>query len=139
MTVNRATFVAVSLDDLPVMRRFLRRMADQFGFDEDAASDMVVAVNEAVTNSLVHGYGSESGHVRLVIEVVDSDLQVRLYDQAPPFDPTRAPSPAVDLPLEERQPGGLGIHMMRHFCDELHYRRNTKGENELTLIKHTTE
>ena len=37
------------------------------------------------------------------------------------FDPTGAPAPDVGRPLEERTPGGLGLHLVRQFADSLQY------------------
>lgn len=135
MTTNNLTLAAAGLDDLPDIRRFLRGAAVALGIGEEAAADMVTAVNEAVNNSLLHGYRSESGYIRLVAERDDADFLVHCYDQAPPYDPTLVPPPALGTPLEERAPGGLGIHMMRQFVDELRYRLDDSGQNVLTLVK----
>jgi serine/threonine-protein kinase RsbW len=64
-----------------------------------------------------------------------SIAQVTLRDNAPGFDPTTVSSPDTTLSLAERPFGGMGIHLMRTFCDELRYCRNSHGENELTLLK----
>lgn len=135
MTANNLTLAAAGLEDLPDIRRFLRGAAVALGIEEEAAADMVTAVNEAVANSLLHGYRSEPGYIRLVAESDKADFLVHLYDQAPPFDPTLVPPPVLGTPLEERPPGGLGIHMMRQFVDELRYRLDDSGENVLTLVK----
>ena len=58
-----------------------------------------------------------------------------LQDDAPPFDPTRVPDPRLDLPLEERPLGGLGVYIMRKHSDVMSYRRTSAGLNELTLVK----
>jgi anti-sigma regulatory factor (Ser/Thr protein kinase) len=61
---------------------------------------------------------------------------VTLLDTCLGFDPTTVSSPDTSLPLAERPFGGMGVHMMREFCDELTYRRTENNENELTLLKH---
>jgi anti-sigma regulatory factor (Ser/Thr protein kinase) len=58
-----------------------------------------------------------------------------LIDDAPLFDPTAVPPPDINLPLEERPLGGLGVHMMRQLTDELLYRVNSAGQNELIFVK----
>ena len=120
--------------DLNDMREFLEQAVLVLGGSDDDAGDLVLAVNEAVTNVLLHGYDSRPGPVMLCVEVVQDDLRVILTDNAPPFDPTRVPPPDIFLPLEDRPLGGLGVHMMRQLTDELVYRPLADG-NELAFVK----
>jgi len=47
---------------------------------------------------------------------------VRLTDfDVESFDVTHAPAVDIDKPLSERQPGGLGLHLVRQMADTLHY------------------
>ena len=120
--------------DLNDMREFLETAVLTLGGSDDDAGDLVLAVNEAVTNVLLHGYDSRPGPVTICVESVNDDLRVILTDSAPPFDPTRVPPPDIFLPLEDRPLGGLGVHMMRQLTDELLYRPLADG-NELVFVK----
>ncbi len=120
--------------DLNDMRDFLEKAVLTLGGSDDDAGDLVLAVNEAVTNVLLHGYDGQPGPVTICVEVVSDDLRVVLTDSAPPFDPTRVPPPDIFLPLEDRPLGGLGVHMMRQLTDELLYRPLADG-NELVFVK----
>lgn len=95
----------------------------------------MVAVNEAVTNILLHGYKGRSGELRIEVRRQGNELQVCLEDEAPLFDPTTAPEPDVGLPLERRPLGGVGIKMMREFTDELRYEASASGGNRLVLSR----
>ena len=48
------------------------------------------------------------------------------------FDPSAAPPPDLAIPLHQRDPGGLGIHLMRQMTDRVEYRR-TDGHNRLRI------
>ena len=37
------------------------------------------------------------------------------------FDVTEAPGANVDLPIEQRRPGGLGLHLVRCMLDRVDY------------------
>lgn len=126
---------STGLPDLTEMRRFVEASSAELGATEEAIGEMVLAVNEAVTNVLIHGYRSKKGEVDVVVESSGPNLIVRLRDNAPLFDPTSVPAPDVTLSLDQRAPGGLGVHMMRQFTDELIYRVTSGGQNELLLIK----
>ena len=125
---------AAQVRDLNDMREFLEQAVLVLGGSEDDAGDLVLAVNEAVTNVLLHGYDNQPGPVILFVEVENGDLRVILTDTAPLFDPTRVPPPDIFLPLEDRPLGGLGVHMMRQLTDELVYRALADGD-ELAFVK----
>jgi serine/threonine-protein kinase RsbW len=103
--------------------------------DEDFLYELVLAVEEAVTNIILHGYEGGSGVITILIQPNDGSVEIVLQDDAPPFDPTRVPAPRLDLPLDERPLGGLGIYIMRKHSDEVKYQRTPSGLNELTLVK----
>jgi anti-sigma regulatory factor (Ser/Thr protein kinase) len=97
--------------------------------------DLVCAVAEAVTHVLVHGYDGASGPVEVEVGGDSETLEIRIADRAPRFDPTTAPEPDLSLPLERRPLGGMGVHLMREFADELRYAPRRGGGNEVTLVK----
>jgi serine/threonine-protein kinase RsbW len=63
-------------------------------------------------------------------------LLIKVLDDAPLFDPTATPTPDITVPLAQRPFGGMGVHMMREFVDELKYQVTANGRNQLTLVKH---
>ncbi len=128
-------YSSATIRDLNDIREFLEQATLSLGGDEDVAGDFVLAVNEAVTNTLLHGYNEQPGYVVVSVEAEGGDLLVRLIDGAPHFDPTTVPPPDISLPLEERPLGGLGVHMMRRLTDELRYSVSKDGFNELTFLK----
>lgn len=129
------TYSAATVRDLNDMREFLESAILTLGGDHDVAGDLVLAVNEAVTNVLLHGYDDLPGVVSISAAAEGGDILVRLTDDAPLFDPTAVPPPDINLPLEERPLGGLGVHMMRQLTDELNYSIAADGRNELIFVK----
>jgi len=125
------------VNQLARVRHFVTETASSLTQNTDAINDLILALNEAVTNVIVHGYQDTPGPIRVTVGIESGALIAILYDRAPPFDPVKAPIPDTTLPLEKRRPGGMGVHMIRHLTDEIRYRRTPDGENELTLIKKT--
>lgn len=99
---------------------------------------MTLAIEEAVTNVITHGLGStprSPAHpITICLEVTASMLAAEVIDEGDAFDPTTAPVPDLSLTLEQRRPGGLGIHLMRAVLDRLEYHRRN-GRNILRLEK----
>lgn len=135
--------VSAELTNLKLIRDHVEGVARQAGFPDVKVYDLVLAVDEASTNIMMHGYGipavsagstEEPGVVEVETSLDESALHVTLRDQARPFDPTAAPVQTELPPLGERMAGGLGIFLIRKTMDEIHYRRTPDGWNELTLI-----
>jgi serine/threonine-protein kinase RsbW len=135
MELAQTRYTAAGLDDLAAIRKFVEDTVTAVCLDPEAVSELIIALNEAVTNVIVHGYQGQPGAIEIAIESSDRQLLVRIRDQAPLFDPTSAPPPDVTLSLEERPLGGMGVHMMRQFVDNLYYRAISSGGNELILEK----
>jgi serine/threonine-protein kinase RsbW len=126
--------IEADVADLAHVRQFVRDFATRAGADPLATSDLVQAVDESVTNSIVHGYRGAPGSIEVEVDRDRTSLVVRLRDQAPPFDPTSVPPPDINAPLEKQRLGGLGIVLVREMTDAISYRHTTSG-NELTLTK----
>lgn len=121
------------LGQLARIRDFVTETAAGFGVTEEVRDDLRLAVDEAVTNILVHGY---KGAGRIDIEVVScrGDLVIRMRDQAPPFDPAGGRPESIAPPELRTRPGGFGLYLMHNAVDEVTYSR-AGSFNELTLTK----
>lgn len=127
--------VAAELSNLPVVRGFIRKAALEVCSNEAFAYDAALAVDELVTNIIVHGYRHETGFVQIQARHQADALVVTLRDQARPFNPTTVEKPDLTRPLEERRIGGLGVYLARTLTDNMIYQWTPEGGNELILIK----
>ena len=125
--------VAADLGQLSKIREFVADSATKLSVDLAVFDDLRLAVDEAVTNILTHAYDG-SGDIELDICADGADLIIRLRDDAPPFDFTKA-SLSEPGPAEGREkPGGFGLFLIRNAMDQLTHRELEHG-NELTMIK----
>ena len=106
------------------------------GLAEDVTFKLTLALEEAVINVISHAFaGLPPPHsITVRLDIAAQSVTVEIIDNGRPFDPTSAADPNLALPLEQRHPGGLGIHLMRGMVDRLHYRRSG-GSNILRLEK----
>jgi serine/threonine-protein kinase RsbW len=127
--------VTADVNNLTLIRGFVEETALALGADPTMLLDVVLAANEIATNIMLHGYQGRSGPIEIEVGQTGKALVICLRDQAPAFDPTTAPNPNLNLPLEERPLGKMGIYLTRQLVDEMTYRLSPQGGNELTLIK----
>ena len=114
---------------------------DAFCAEHDVSSDVAFAVNvsidELLTNTISYGYEDSGPHrIEMTMRMEGTVLVVELSDDAKPYDPTAAPDPDIDAPIEARPIGGLGVHFVRVLMDSFLYRRSD-GRNVVTLTKDT--
>ena len=82
--------------------------------DEETLGDLKLAVTEACSNSVRHGYGNgREGTVEISYELQPDRLIVEVEDDGPGFDADTRRDAAGDL-VE----GGLGIEIIRSVADE---------------------
>ncbi len=118
---------------LSQIREYAIDTATALGVTSEAFLDLRLAIDEAITNILTHGYGGP-GEIELDLSVANSDLVVRLRDKAPTFDPALAPSVDLTTPDQRESSGGFGVFLMQSAMDEIVHRKIENG-NELTMIK----
>ena len=122
------------LDQLPVFLDHVRQTAQAAGLAEAQGTRLELAVEEALVNVFNYAYAerTQPGVVACRVMVETDGLTVEIVDEGPPFDPLARPDPDTALELEQRQPGGLGIFMIRQLTDAVSYRRE-EDRNVLTI------
>jgi serine/threonine-protein kinase RsbW len=100
--------------------------------DEETLGDLKLAVTEACSNSVRHGYGNgRSGTVEISYELQPDRLVVEVADDGPGFDPELARRRD-----EELNEGGLGIAIIRAVADEFEAgERAGGGGSRLRFVK----
>jgi serine/threonine-protein kinase RsbW len=127
--------VDAAVDRLADVRAFVREQVRAAGADEETVADLVQAVDELVCNVIEHGYRGAPGGIEIEFGRTIDGISFRIRDDAPPFDPRSIPEPPLDLPLERRPLGGIGVHLARTLTDRLDHRILPTGGNEVTVHK----
>ncbi|MEM0908509.1 MAG: ATP-binding protein [Pseudomonadota bacterium] len=97
-----------------------------------SAYALELVLEELVTNVVRHGTGPNGATIAVDLMCDNGTLTGTVSDTAAPFDPLRQKPADTTLSLEERDVGGLGIHLVREMTDSLSYSRED-GKNRLTF------
>lgn len=125
-----------TLDSLARISSFITGATTQAGLDEHAAWQVQLAVDEAATNIIQHGYADNgAGQIELTWRIATGQLIVTLRDYGRRFDPEHVPAPDITSPLEERQAGGLGLYLMGRLMDSVAFEFDPQRGNLLTMTK----
>jgi serine/threonine-protein kinase RsbW len=82
-----------------------------------------LALDEILSNIVRHGGPGAVAPVGVTFSLDGGMVGVEIVDGTAPFNPLLAPAPDTSRPLHERQPGGLGIALVRQLMDETLYER----------------
>jgi anti-sigma regulatory factor (Ser/Thr protein kinase) len=94
-----------------------------------------LALEELVTNVMEYAYDDARTHEILIrLDIDQGSLLIEVEDDGKPFNPLLNPEIDTSIPLDEKPIGGLGIHLIRRFMDEVNYRREA-GKNILSMRK----
>jgi serine/threonine-protein kinase RsbW len=93
---------------------------------------LLLALDEILSNIIRHGCPQGSDTINVTFSMEADMIEIEFVDSAGPFNPLEAPLPDTTAALEARQPGGLGIALVRAMMDDVRYERRD-GRNVLTL------
>lgn len=126
MTLLQHTTIhfANNAEEAPRVAKKLDAFLTEQNVPESTINRILLCVDELVTNIIAHAYDDKQEHaVLLECRLYDNRIELELRDDGRPFDPTQKQTPNLDLPMEEKSIGGLGIHLVTTLMDKVEYHR----------------
>ena len=128
----------IVLQNQPSEKQKVAQALEQFGRDHQLPAAVVqaadLALEEHLTNLMNYAFKDNRQHQITVRFSLASHFIIEVEDDGPPFNPLDVPAVDTTLPLEQRAIGGLGIHLIRRFMDEIEY-QSEGGKNVLRMRK----
>lgn len=122
------------LTSLEPLFKFTGDFAKTHRLEDATVFAMNLAVEELFTNMVKYGGGDDT--VSVAIDVRDGDLVIELvHTGAAAFDASAARPLDPKRSLEEREPGGMGLHLVRSVMDKVAF-EHRDGDARVTLTKH---
>lgn len=133
--------VAAHTRNLAVVREFLHAAIKRSHLPSTDVNKVVLAVDEAVANTIQHGYeGRDPGTVEVLIDADAERFSVRVRDSGISYDTAKGSADKAELDLQKHiasgNKRGLGLFIMRKVMDEVSYSSREGEQNELTLVKY---
>lgn len=120
---------------LESIRAVVRTYVTKLGLSNERVAEIVLAVDEACSNSIRHAYeGQAGGRLYLSLRSNAKDIEVVLRDKGTPAPPERTRRKELTTPtLDALKPGGLGVQLMYTVFDEVEFERGKKTGNCITM------
>jgi serine/threonine-protein kinase RsbW len=133
---NISTRLNVSLGETVLVGKIVREFGQWHDIPEDALFVVNLSLDELVTNIVTHSQKQPPPPQEIVLRLstVKNEVRAEVEDDGCAFNPLSMPTPDIDAPLQERDPGGLGIHLVRCLMDSVNYQR-IGARNRLTISK----
>ena len=128
--------LAAEVESLSVFRKFISDCCASSNVPDGAVFDLKLAVDEACTNIIEHGYKwMDPGSIILSFRIGSDRVFVQITDFGHIFEPADAPKPDVEAALVDRPLGGLGLFLIYQTMDNIDYQAYDDG-NTLTFTKY---
>jgi serine/threonine-protein kinase RsbW len=117
------------------VREFVSGLARTHGFGEDDINKITIAVDEACTNIIKHGYNySPDNNIDVEINRTGSDFEIIISDKGRQFDPNAIQTPDMKDYFQHYRRGGLGVYLMKRIMDKVEFDLH-RDKNVLRMIK----
>lgn len=118
--------------NLKSFRDRLESLLVKLTFRQKEREDLLVALGEAVANSMRHSYSGESGHeIRVTVQDEPDRVIFKVRDFGKKIDLEKIQKPE----LPPVKPHGLGIYFMQTIMNEIRYNTTHTEGNELIMMK----
>lgn len=117
-------------------RRWSTGWAREVSVDEETIADLELAMTEALSNTIRHGYGCDSTQsIELWLEIDAERVALSILDLGRAYDP----SDRQPIDFESGQEGGYGLYLMDQLADEVSRTPREDGGTIVTLVKYRKE
>ena len=128
------TFSSIS-ENVGITRLLIASVGAQLDLSLNDIEELKVAVSEAVSNAIIHGYSNNPDHiVFLDLDIANNTLKIVVRDEGcgiPNVEQAMQPAYSTD---PERM--GLGFVFMQSFMDELQVESTLEVGTTVTMMKH---
>lgn len=116
------------------VRAMLCELASRAGLDETECGHIALAIDEALTNIIRHGYKNDpNSHIWISVWELENPkgLRIQMDDLAPQVELEQLKS----RDLEDVRPGGLGVHLIHSLMDTVQFSKRPQGGMRLVVEK----
>jgi anti-sigma regulatory factor (Ser/Thr protein kinase) len=125
-----------SLNYSHLVHLFVREIAKTAGFAGDELEQIDMAIEESVSNIMVHASDEENPTFDIICKKIPGGIQITLKEMGIPFDPAHIKKYELTKNLDDLSASGLGIYLIQKMMDELSFRNLGPQGKETVMVKY---
>ena len=128
--------IEAKVENLDKVNDFINKTIGEVNCSKKAIMQLGVIVEEIFVNIASYAYPDEVGFATVQVEVKDNPpaIDLTFIDSGVEYNPLANEDPDLDVAVEERQIGGLGIYLVKNMVEKIYYKYEG-GKNILSLTK----
>ena len=133
-TISKQLVLKNSISEVRVLSSTVEEFCEKNNFSDEVTHDIRLALEEIFSNIVFYGFQDQDEHqIAISFSLKNNTLILEIKDDGIPFNPLEFKTPDLEIPIEERKTGGMGIHIAGELVDEIEYFR--KQNNNILVMK----
>ena len=125
--------ISNNIDSLSEVLVAFESFSEKYTLAMPISQKMSIALDDILNNIISYAYSDDKEHtIDIRFEYSKDELCVDISDDGIPFNPFDESSADTTLSMDEREIGGLGIHLIKNMIDKYSYSRKI-NKNIVTL------
>ncbi len=122
------------LDDIPLVIGSIEKFCQELPVPLSPGRKLKIVMDEILSNIISYGYNDDDEHeIKIEVQPISKGIVLTIADDGSPFNPLDCAEPDTERPIDDREIGGLGVHLVRKMVDESRYERL----DDLNILKLT--
>lgn len=131
--MDQAITIRNHISELSRVESFIESYIGAIQAPFELGFNLNLVLNELITNIISYAYQDEAEHsIDIALCLAENEVIVSVKDDGLPFDPLSVSAPDLELPLEKRPLGGMGIFLIQQLVTHIDYIRQD-GHNLLAM------
>ena len=112
------------LSEIPEVINGIEKFCQELPVPLSPGRKLKIVLDEILNNTISYGYDDEQEQeIRIAVEPIADGIILTIRDSGNAFNPLERETPDTDLSIDERSPGGLGLHLVKNMVDDVRYVR----------------
>ncbi len=122
-------------ENLSKIAEFIEGFCKEYGLENKTVFELNLVLDELFTNIVNYAYLDSDVHtIEIFTEAINDEIIIKIIDDGKEFNPLHMEDVNINASIDDRNIGGLGIHLVKRLTDKLSYER-LDNKNILTIIK----
>ncbi len=133
--ISKQLVLKNAISEIRVLSNTVKEFCKENSLSGEITHDIHLALEEIFSNIVFYGFCDQDKHqIAISLSLGNNTLVLEIKDDGMPFNPLESKTPDLEIPIEERVTGGMGIHIASGLMDEIEYFRK-QNKNILVMKK----